>query len=266
MKLDNAKKISMSKILEALRENEHNIAPVLNNIGQHLKESGVPHSAADAIRWAEIMLGKSPSVQSIQYVDNAADQSLSIKSIVPVSDIGLQHYFIKRKIQIAKVIKYANQAWVFNYKTQKSFVALTFKNESGGDEIVNQHIASTSGKQDITFIRGKIYKPKGLHIFKNILDFLALLSFKKVDVLNEDSIILNSWSNLSKVTPYIKGYGYKFICCWLEDSNTGRAATISIRDFIKTEVGTRFINMVNFYKENVSLYDWYLNYSDNPSS
>lgn len=267
MNIGNAKGKPVSKILAQLKENEGNISILIKDIGEHLKNSGESNTVADALRWAENMLGKSPIIKDVNandgdYLSNYAVAQMSDK----ILHRGLRNYLNTNRIAGSLAANYLNEAIISDKKTKKKFTAFIFRNENCGYQLINQNVSGAITKVGITFIRGKIYKPKGLHIFKNMLDFLSLLSYKKINQFDEDSIILNSFSNLTKVTPYIKGYGYKYICCWLEDTLLGSLATTSIKEFIETEIGTRFHKMVPVYKQHISLFNWHLNYSDNPSS
>lgn len=89
---------------------------------------------------------------------------------------------------------------------------------------------------DISFIRGTDAKPDEIHIFKNDRDFMAaMIRDNDGRPFKYDALILNDLANLPQATPYLYKYGYLFSFTWMDNCETGKAATQSIRNYLKTE-------------------------------
>jgi hypothetical protein len=151
------------------------------------------------------------------------------------------------------------QLKLYSKKSKKHSYALGMRNENEGYDVFTPFFAGFIKRQDILFIRGTIPKPDHIHIFKNIFDYMsAVIQYNKERPFKGDSIILTSLANLTKATPFIKGYGYKSIYTWMDNNRLGKEATKSIHDFCKTENDLIHKPKNNLYARYDSVNAWHM--------
>lgn len=224
----------------------------------YLQSQGVNHSAMDALRWLKNMTGKQGSI--IEPLPDAADYKsmnchYAIKDISYLSDPALIRYLeLRRGIPFHVARHKVKQLLVRNKKTVKNFVAIGFKNEDGGYAIRNPKVKAHIGPRAISFIRGKVPKPDGIQIFKDIYDYLSAIVYRNGKPFDEDSIILNSMDCLQDMTAYILNYGYQYACAWLGNNEQGKAGTELLRGFCAKEK-LRFQTANETYKDFKDLND-----------
>ncbi|MBL7682044.1 MAG: hypothetical protein JNK00_01695 [Flavipsychrobacter sp.] len=193
----------------------------------------------DALRWLKNMVGLNPS--TIQLPPGTPDyktidQSLSVKDVSPLSEPVLIRYLeLRRRIPFNTARHSLKQVRVRNSLTEKSFIAIGFKNEDGGFAIRNPTIKAHVGPRAISFIRGKIPKPPGVHIFKDVYDYLSELSFRNGKLFHDDCIILNSMDCLQDMTGYVRNYGYEYLCSWLGNDKAWKDCTNILQQFSDAE-------------------------------
>ncbi len=205
----------------------------LDFVRAHMKASGVFHDTSDALRWMDNMMGNNNLPTFIPSVAHKAEKALTVRTIKPITQIGLIYYLEQRGIDVVLAKKHLKQVEVINKTTGKRFYALGLKNEENGYELRNKYFKGCVRKKHITFIRGTVPKPDGIHVFEGMFDYLTFLTLKKKH--QNDVIILNSLSCLNKGMAYIKGYNYKYAYTWLDNDNQGDKATELFAAFCKTE-------------------------------
>ena len=208
----------------------------LSLVLHHLKSSGESHTIVDALRWLNNMVGNSPVIKSIAPIDKKKDPpKLALIDAGPIKHPALIQYLEKRGIPLSIAKNILKEVKARNIETQKTIFALGLRNEENGYELRNPFIKSSLGTKSISFIRGLDPKPDGIHIFEGVMDYLSIITQNNGRKFKEDSIILNSVSLIKQVTPYIKGYGYETIYTWLDNDLAGKAATLAMNEFFKTE-------------------------------
>jgi hypothetical protein len=198
---------------------------------------------------------------SIIYTYDAAgstetDKTLTRKSVGAIKHKALIHYLENRGIDAALAKRHLKQVTVTNKKTQSDFYALGLQNEENGYELRNPNFKGCVGKKHITFIRGTVPKPDGIHLFEGMTDYLTFLTIKKTH--EYDVIILNSLACLNKATPYIKGYGYKKAYTWLDNDLSGHKATEALAAFFKTEDNLIHKPMNDVYRPHKDVNAWHM--------
>lgn len=232
---------------------------VVDFVVAHLKTSNVNYSQSDALRWIDNMTGQNPAQEFIPCeVPKAGetDKTLELKSVKQLKHAGLIHYLENRGIDIELAKKHLKEAYIENSNTGNRFYALALKNEENGYELRNPLFKSCVRKKHITFIRGTIPKPDGIHIFEGMMDYLTYLTIKKYH--ENDVIILNSLSCLKYATGYIKGYGYKIAYTWLDNDKAGKKATELLAAFFQTEENLTHKPMNKVYAECKDMNAWHM--------
>jgi len=225
----------------------------------YLASTGENNTVSDALRWIKNMVGIVPSIQPIsvpQYIKE--DKRLTLKDVKPVQHIALIEYLKSRGISAEIGKQYLNEVSVFNSEKKKTYFALGFKNEEGGYELRNPYFKGCIRPKDITFIRGTISKPKGIHIFEGFMDYLSIICQRNGKPLDNDAIVLNSISCLSSATAYIKGYGYTIAYTWLDNDTAGKKATASLSEFFKTEENLCHKPMNHLYTPHKDVNAWHM--------
>lgn len=223
----------------------------------HTKESC---AFVDALRWLENLSGLAPFIKPIpDHVDDTiVDRSLTLKEVVEIKHPALVNYLQGRGVPIAIGKQYLKQVRVKNKTTGKSFISLGWKNEDDGYELRNPFFKGCIGTKDITFIRGTTPKPKGIHLFEGMMDFLSVVTIQNGQPLKDDIIILNSLSCLKKATPYIKDYGYRQAYSWMDNDKAGEKAKASLDEFFKTQRELVHLPMNAIYASFKDVNEWHV--------
>jgi len=214
---------------------------IITFVQKRLEYLKAANSVSDALRYIANISGHGRIVVPVivrQQPEPETEKTLAISGQQPIEDEGLIDYLASRAIPVELARKYLRQARIYNRKTKRHFVALAFPSgDDGGVELRNLYFKGCIGKKGITVIRGKIYKPEEFHVFEGWLDFLSAV----VDVhdwqFDGDAYVLNSLSLLDRLTPYIKGYGYRTAFTWLDNDTAGSEAQKSLAEFFKQESG-----------------------------
>ena len=215
---------------------------------RHLEHSHVMHSPSEALRWLGNMFPMGEIIKSVPDVDySEKDQGMVLKDVRELQHPALVHYLSGRGIPLSIVKYYLKEIRVYNTEAQKQFFAAGMKNEEGGYEYRNLYFKGCVGAKSITFIRGEIPKPPAIHIFEGFTDYLTIIAQREGKQLPDDTIILNSLSQMKEATAYIRGYGYQTLYSWLDNDEAGKKATIAFDEFSKTEPGLKHIPMNKEY-------------------
>lgn len=208
---------------------------VIKLVCLYLQSQDVNHTVMDALRWLKNMIGLKSAIFQLPPGTpdfKAIDQSLAVKDVSPLSEPVLIRYLeLRRGIPFHAARHTLKQVRVRNSLTDKSFVAIGFENEDGGFAIRNPTIKAHVGPRAISFIRGKIPKPPGIHIFKDVYDYLSEILFRNGKLFHDDCIILNSIDCLQDMTGYVRNYGYEYLCSWLGNDERWKKSTELLQQF-----------------------------------
>jgi hypothetical protein len=161
--------------------------------------------------------------------------ALSIKDIKSIQHNGLKQYLSTRGIPLDTARKCLKELYIYNKKSKKYFYALGLKNDDDGYFIQNHVFTGYIGDRATTFIRGTNPKPGGIHIFREAMDYMSIVSRAENGRFKYDSIVLNALSCLQQAKAYIQNYGYRISYTWLDNGKNGRAATQDLDSFLKAE-------------------------------
>jgi hypothetical protein len=174
--------------------------------------------------------------------------------ILPLENPALLQYLKNRNIHIPFAQHICKEV---HYKLkEKPYFTIGFENDWGGYELRNEYFQGGLSPKTITT------KQNGNNtccIFEGFIDYLSYLTLLQKQnpnvpaINNQDYIILNSVSNVSKVIDIIKNYKEKY--CYLDNDKSG----VSTFTEIKNKCGTNIFDRSIHYKEYKDLNDYLCN-------
>lgn len=229
----------------------------------YLKFKNQPHTPEDALQWISRAIGERPPIFCIP--DEEAIQEETGKVIlkkIGFTHRGLINYVERKGIPHKLANEHLKPVKVLQPGKQKSFLALALQDEDNGMEIYNPFYRAFTGERNIYLIRGSNLQCKGIHIFKDIFDFLAASAWNK-GRLENDSLIIHSYSLMPMMIGYTTNSKYMYVYTWMPNDKTGIQATKSLDDFLKGESGLThvplnktyapFLNMSEYHRSKLSL-------------
>jgi len=227
---------------------------------QHLEASKVGSSISDALRWLDNMFGQTITIMPIRSSEpHKSESKLKLVDVRDLSFRGLLNYLENRGIPLSVAKHVLKEVRVHNSETGKTFLAVGLINEDDGYEIRNPKVKSSVKAKHISFIRGTNPDKKGIHVFEGMLDYLSAIADNNNKFFEEDTIVLNSLSLLTKATPYIKDYGYRIAYTWLDNDDAGRNATKALHEFFATQEGLNHVPMNERYWPHKDVNEWHMN-------
>lgn len=264
MNIIRAKRNMLDKILERLGITRQHLKrgpskELIAAVCNYLANAGESATEADARRWIKNMAGQAPRVAAIVPAVEITDEEKSrfVERIQEIQNPLLISHLEGLGINETLAARYLKQIKICNRNNRDSFFALGFANENKGWTFYNPFVEGFVGKRYISFIRGTRPKPDNINIFKTDRDFMcAIAAWNDGRPLIGDSIILNCYSNLPKVTPYIAGYGYRAAFSWMDNDPLGMQATTSLNEFFKTQENLIHMPMNPLYAQHGGVIDW----------
>jgi hypothetical protein len=227
---------------------------------RYLKITGENHTQADVLRWIENLSDdpySSSRLAGQSNISNNDEPVLVIRSIDRIRFIGLIRYLQGRGIPLPLAKKYMNEIKVYNNNTGKIFLALGIKNENDGFELHNPLFNGYIQPRTITFIRGSKPHPQGIHIFKDVFDYISVLNQLDYISWEHDTILLNAISCTQLAAPYVQNYSYKTMYSWMDNDLSGQRATGIINSFTKSQPDLVHLKMNKVYEGFRSVNDWH---------
>lgn len=258
--------LSIAQILQKIADTPHAtgnqelIDPVINYLKLHKQD----YTRFDAIRWIHNM--QQTRLLWIQRENEKFIQensALIVKSQKEIQHLGLIKYLNQYGIPLNIAKRYLKELKIHKEDIKKDFYVLGFKNEENGFEIRNPFIKGCIGQKNISFIRGTNPKAESIHLFKSFWDYLSLLSHLNTTGLGVDCIVLNSFSCLNQVVPYIQNYHYSTVYTWMDNYALGEQVTCQLEEFFNLASGLKHIPMNRFYSPHIDVSRWYLQLTDN---
>lgn len=229
----------------------------------YLRFTNENDTIADALRWLKNMVGY-PVLQTPTGIPDYSteDKALELRHSNYLANNVLIRYLEEDRcipFEYARFI--LKEVTVYNTNTQKQFIALGVENEEGGFAIRNAYIKANIKQTATTFIRGQISKPNGIHIFKDVYDYLSLIAHRSGEPLLSDAIILNSMHCMKESGAYIKNYGYRKAYTWLDNTEDGDRASRNYKAFINAEPDLKHIPMNAVYRDHKDVNAWLVSLS-----
>jgi DNA primase len=206
---------------------------ILDFVCRWLKSTGEDHTIHDALRWLRNM-NFTDGVVKDKPNKVIKTSSWKLLNVRPIKDLALIRYIENRGIDFWLAEKHICEVYIQSKKTNKKLYAIGFKNEDGGYELRNPFLKSCVRPKTITFIRGSIAKPSGIHLFEGFMDYLTFLTINE-GCHEDDVIVLNSINCLDDALAYIKGYGYTDGFTWMDNDTGGTLATVTLAKLFQFE-------------------------------
>lgn len=228
----------------------------------YLERSGQDCTIRDGLRWLQNLSGDIAPDKILfprrERKFEKEDSPLSLRSNRELENLALINYLADRGIPLELARKYLRELVVFNSNSGKRITCLGFPNDDGGFELRNPFFKGCLRPKAISFIRARIPKPDGIHIFEGSFDFLSCVAQLNGRSLKADTIILNSISCLKQAKAYVHKYGYRNAFTWMDNDKAGDAATKSLAEFIESEPGLNHVPMNNLYKGHKDVNAWHM--------
>lgn len=179
-----------------------------------------------------------------------ADEEGRIKILYnkTITELVLIRYLHKRNIPLSVAEKYCSEI-IFRI-SNKNYVALGFKNDSGGYELRNEFFKGSNSPKDITTIKTKGKKVAVFEGFFDFLSFISLLRDKEAKDFNY--CILNSLSFFEKSRTFLEQHAS--IHLYL-DNDTSGIKTVSYAE----SLSKKYHDESFLYKNYKDLNDWVMN-------
>ncbi|MEO9803450.1 MAG: toprim domain-containing protein [Reichenbachiella sp.] len=222
----------------------------------YLESIGQSNTVSDALKWLanySTEPSRSPNARSLVKENS---KTLLLRRVEPIQNLALIQYLKSRSIDPDLVKTYVKEAYILNHKTKKEYFGLAFANEKGGYEFRNKYIKSSIGQKAITFIKGKRDTSR-VHLFEGFIDFLTLMTLKKMRQPQDDVIILNSLSFLQQTKNFLIEKGYQDIHLWFDNDNAGSKAKAKLDQWTQNHHGLTIRDMNEVYAPYKDVNEWH---------
>jgi hypothetical protein len=201
-----------------------------------LQSQGQANSVSDALKWLDQLIGSNVVFVKFEKQSEIKKQPVySLDYVSPITRPQLIHYLHRRGIPLSLGQHYLKQACVLNTNTGRLITALAWDTENGGLELTKPGFKASVGAKTISFIRGQKSKPPGIHVFEGMMDYLSAITQLEGRPFQDDTIILNSVSNMTQILPYLYQYGYSVGYTWMDNDEAGRKAQNALTHIFKQE-------------------------------
>jgi len=215
----------------------------------YLKSIGENSTVKDALRWLKNMFG-SPILIIPSSVKDHFEDDAKFK-IVGEDDLNkpflIEYLERKRGIPYDYARCLLKQYHVLDQERGKYFYALGLENEDGGVSIRTPHVKANLGLQKIKFLRGQP-KPPAVHVFKDAMDYLSIMTQRNGKPYDNDVIILNGYMAMKDAGAYIAKYGYEKVYTWFDNGPVGKDVKIAFDTFLKAEPDLKYVPMNSAYR------------------
>lgn len=189
----------------------------------------------DALRWLSMMTNTEQLIKPIVQEEVApSDTSLVLLHVCSVKNTALIRYAEGRGIPFKVVDDYLEEVTFLNKKTGKKILALGIENEADGYEVRNPFFKGCLKAKGITIVRGK-HPQNSIHIFEGMMDFLSIVTMRNGKQFDDDVILLHSLTSMNKAAEFMKNNRYTDIYTWMDNDESGIAATNAWKEFCKNE-------------------------------
>lgn len=226
-------------------------------VSMYLEANHFNHQEADVLQWFDNVFWTNNFFDAVPIPDEQLGKYI-FKNEEPIYRPSLKRFLKNRGIPLLYADLFLRELIVKNTFTDKRIYVLGLKNDKGGWNIRNDYTSSNVGPMDFTFLRGTIHKPDGIHIFRDIYDYLSQMVARQGEPFKNDAIILNSPTCMADSLSIIRKYGYRKVYTWLANSKIGAQATAAYDEFFKTEPDLKHYPMNAVYKSFHNLNQWLL--------
>jgi hypothetical protein len=210
-----------------------------------LLRQGYNASEDDVLHWLRFNISYPSLVVAFDLSDSSEHGTHELVSKTGLRDRALIRYAMRQGIGYEQAKRMFNQVHVRYTVTGSEFLALGYRNEDGGYALYNPYVTGTTQTAAISFIRGREHKPDGVHVFKTIFDYCAVVRSRGDTPFDQDSIILHDFACADDAATYIRAYGYKQLYSWFAGDEYGRRATEAFDWLCATEPDLKHRAMSN---------------------
>lgn len=213
-------------------------------ISDWLRRQELPCSLPDVIKWFRFNIGY-PSLQNDLVFSNDTGPKVKLTYKSVILERGLINYVEENGIPLSIAKEYLVQLGLVNLNSKEEFTALGLKTAEESWSVYSPYLNTFIGREAVTVIPGAKYKFRNVHVFKDIFDYLsAMIHLNDNQPFNDECIILNSYKCLDNCAAYIRGFGYKILYTWFDDSHNGKQATRNYSFMCGTEVNLQHVQMI----------------------
>lgn len=158
-----------------------------------------------------------------------AGKEIRVDKVLPIQHPALLRYLKNRKVNPAKVCKYARQV---HYSLKGSnYFAIGLENVSGSWELRNPYYKNAASPKDYSFFSTS---KKLLSITEGMFDFFSLLTLYPGLPQQSDFLVLNSVSFIDRIQKI--ALPYSKVALYLDNDPAGKRATLKLMDGLSNSV------------------------------
>lgn len=209
---------------------------VIDFVREWLRSRNERCSIGDVLHWLKFNIGYPSLFEMTGLPDTRpADEKYQFKAKTLLLERGLVRYVESQGVPVALARKYLKQVYVLNTLTGKKKVAVGIRNEEGGYAVRSPLLNACTAPAAVTIIHGRIRGLNRIQIFYDMFDYLRALKQREGNRFDEDSIILHTYVCIDNAAAYIRGFRYRKLYTWFDDSEAGRALTKACAFLCSTE-------------------------------
>ena len=153
------------------------------------------------------------------------EPTVRITGVAPINNPALIDYLRERKINVEIAKLHCKE---INYSANgRPYFAIGFPNDTGGYELRSIYFKGCTSKA----ITSQKIGEDSCQLFEGFMDYLSFLTMKNLYRSSVDVIVLNSLSNLPKITNILAGY--RSVALFLDNDEAGKRAVQNLRSVCK---------------------------------
>lgn len=170
-----------------------------------------------------------PLLAAVPVVYN--NNPVELRSIKSLQNTVLVGFLKNRGLDIEIAKNYVNE--IYYRRADRNYFTVGMKNDSGGYEIRTDKFKGCILSKDLTTIKNGF---DTVSIFEGFIDFLSLLTIRKIAQLKSDVIILHSTSQINKVISKLSNSNYNKAYAFLDNDEAGGLAFTKLKNSNEIEV------------------------------
>ncbi len=170
-----------------------------------------------------------PLLAAVPVVHN--NHPVEIRSIKTLQNTVLVGFLKNRGLDIEIAKNYISE--VYYRRNGRNYFTVGMMNDSNGYEIRTEKFKGCILSKDLTTIKSEF---DTVSIFEGFIDFLSLLTIRKIDRLKSDIIILHSTSQINKAIAKISNSNYNKVYAFLDNDEAGGLAFTKLKNSKGIEV------------------------------
>jgi len=170
-----------------------------------------------------------PLLETVPVLFN--NNPVEVRSIKPLQNSVLISFLKSRGLSIEIAGNYINE--IYYRRSGKDFFTVGMKNDSDGYEIRTKTFKGCILSKDLTTLKNGF---DTVSIFEGFIDFLSLLTMKKINSLKSDVIILHSTSQINKAVDKISNSNYNKLFAFVDNDKAGETAFLKLKNINQIEV------------------------------